>query len=187
MAMETLCHKFIEALAGPRDRLYGLALARAGTPAGAEAALQDQAREVFCAVARDAVVDVAAAMEQALGAGALAAGPAGGAAETPMPADVWARLAAAVQVEAARSSHAQALHPDSVLLRPDPMLAPKKSKPRTDDAEFDVSSPARLLTFLGAAVLVGLVVTLYVMPRKPAAHAPSAPAAVTAPAPRGDP
>ena len=195
MVMETLSHKFIEALAGPRDRLYGLALAGAGTPAGAEAALQRTAREVFCEVARDVVVDVAAAMEKALTA--AAAPGAGGAAavnaaEAPMPADVWARLAAAVQVEAARSSHAQALNPDSVLLQPDPMLAPKKTRPRGDDAEFDVSSPARLMMLLGGAVLVGLVVTLYIMTRPGAPRAAPAPGVSSAPAPpplptRGDP
>ena len=175
MVMETLSHKFIEALAGPRDRLYGLALAGAGTPAGAEAALQRTAREVFCEVARDVVVDVAAAMEKALTA--AAAPGAGGAAavnaaEAPMPADVWARLAAAVQVE--------------------PMLAPKKTRPRGDDAEFDVSSPARLMMLLGGAVLVGLVVTLYIMTRPGAPRAAPAPGVSSAPAPpplptRGDP
>ena len=191
MVMETLSHKFIEALAGPRDRLYGLALAGAGTPAGAEAALQRTAREVFCEVARDVVVDVAAAMEKALTAAATA--PASAVSpDVPMPADVWARLAAAVQVEAARSSHAQALNPDSVLLQPDPMLAPKKTRPRGDDAEFDVSSPARLMMLLGGAVLVGLVVTLYIMTRPGAPRAAPAPGVSSAPAPpplptRGDP
>ena len=66
-----------------------------------------------------------------------------------MPADVWARLAAAVQVEAAKSSHSSALNPDSVLLRPDPMLAPKKAKAREAD-DFDLASPSRLFMLLGA-------------------------------------
>jgi len=33
------------------------------------------------------------------------------------------------------------------------MLA-QKNRPRSDDQEFDVASPSRLLTFLGGALLV---------------------------------
>jgi hypothetical protein len=100
-----------------------------------------------------------------------------------MPADVWARLAATVQLEASRSNHAQALHPDSDLLQPDPILAPKKGRPRAEPPEFDVSSPGRLFMFVGAAVFVGFALTVYIVTRR-ANHSPAATSpAATAPAP----
>jgi hypothetical protein len=103
-----------------------------------------------------------------------------------MPADAWARLAAAVQFEAASSAHSDALHPDSVLLQPDPLLAPKKTKPRTDDAPFDVASSSRLLTLLAIVVLTALLITLYILTRP--AHTPvDAPSGGTPPSTAGAP
>ncbi len=181
--METLSHKFIEALAAPRGRLYALACARAGTSAGAETALQQAARAVFGEVARDVVTDIPAAMEKYLSPTPANGGAPQADTDISMPADVWARLAAVVQLEAARSTDARALHADSPLLQPDPLLAPKKTKPRAPEAEFDVSSPARLMMFLGAALLVGLVITLYIMTRPAGAPAtPPATRSTTAPA-----
>src|SRR5206468_10852984 len=128
-------------LAPTRDRLYSLALGRAASAAAAESLLQRTARQLFHKLTADPFLNVACAMENA-----LLAKPAGASAqeETAMPADVWARLAAAIQLEAASSAHTGALHPDSVLLQPDPLLAPKKTRPHADDAPFDVASPARL-------------------------------------------
>lgn len=187
--METLSHKFLQALAPPRDALYRLALLRAATPAGAEAMLRDSACGVFREYAVEKIFDVPGAVEKSLARAATSAAgsatPAPPANQTPpvdaatpeaaMPADVWARLAAAVQIEAARSSNSSALNPDSVLLRPDPLLAPKKAKPREAD-DFDVSSPSRLLMLLGAALLIGIVVTAYIVTRPAAAPAASQPA-----------
>ncbi|HVT79644.1 MAG TPA: hypothetical protein VHM90_03220 [Phycisphaerae bacterium] len=171
--METLSHKFLMALAVPRDGLYRRALAKATTPSAAESALQDSARAVFREYAGEKVQDVAGAMEKSIGEPVeQAAATSTTTGDAPaMPADVWARLSAAVEVEAALSSHSSALNPDSVLLRPDPMLAPKKARPREAE-EFDVSSPSRLLVLLGAVLLVGILVTIYIVTR-PAAHAPA--------------
>jgi hypothetical protein len=164
--METLSHKFIEALAVPRDRLYAQALVISPNAAAAEAALQNAVGAVFHEFAKDAFLDIPAAMEKALSNAPHTAAPDSSAPSASiMPADVWARLAATVQLEASRSDHAQALHPDSDLLQPDPILAPKKGRPRAEPPEFDVSSPGRLFMFLGAAVFVGLAATVYILTR----------------------
>jgi hypothetical protein len=159
--METLSHQFITALLGPRDRLYGLALAKAGSPAGAESLLEQALREAFRAAAKGTVTDMPGAVEQHLTGNdtQTEAQPAA------MPADVWARLAAAVQVEAAASSHDAALHPDSVLLRPDPMLAPKKGRGRVERSDFDLTTPKRFWTVVGLAVLLGVIMTVYLLTR----------------------
>jgi hypothetical protein len=82
-----------------------------------------------------------------------------------MPADVWARVAAAVQMDAAASADAQALPAESELLKPDPMLAPKKRKARDQEESFDVASPRRLLVMLAVVLLAGVAVTLYIVMR----------------------
>lgn len=158
--METLSHKFIVALAPPRDHLYSLALASAGTPAAAETLLAQSARQTFKQFAAEAIFDIPAAFENALSS------PASPLLETTMPADVWARLAAAVQFEAASSAHATALNPDSVLLKPDPLLAPKKSRHRsTLPEEFNVTTPKRLAALILCTIAIGIVITLYILTR----------------------
>jgi hypothetical protein len=98
-----------------------------------------------------------------------------------MPADVWARVADAVLVEAARSSNSKALIPDSVLLRPDPLLAPRKTSPRRDTDTFELTSPARLIVGGIIVLLAGLIVTVSILTR-PAAPRPDArPPATTSP------
>jgi hypothetical protein len=169
--METLSHQFIQTLLGPRDRLYGLALAKAGTPAAAESLMAQAVRAAFCDVAKGAATDIVGAVEKELAGNAPANGGgerAGTEAAVAMPADVWARLAAAVQVEAAASNHEAALHPDSVLLRPDPMLAPKKGRGRPERSDFDLTTPRRFWTVVGLAVLLGAIMTIYLLTRPPA-------------------
>src|SRR3954449_4304434 len=96
-----LSHRFIQALAVARDPLYAQAVARAASTAAAESALQTTARKLFRDFSADPHLDVPAAMQAALSNGA--ASPAAHA-DMPMPADAWARLAAAVQFEAASSA-----------------------------------------------------------------------------------
>jgi hypothetical protein len=162
---QTLSQNFIGALEERRDRLYAAALTRAGSPGGAEQILLDAVRKEFAQYARDGAGDVTGAMERSLGAGS---------GDTPMPADMWARLAAAVQVEAAKSRNAAAIHPDSVLLKPDPMLAPSKAGRKRQKEEFDLASPSRLIMVGGLAILVGVVLTVYILTR-PAAPQPGTP------------
>lgn len=186
---ETLSHRFIAALQGPRDRLYTLALAKTASSAAAEALLQERVRQLFAEVARDAVPDIPAALEKSLSWADPAAPSANVTLETPMPADVWSRIAAAIQIEAARSTNSHALNPDSVLLRPDPLLAPKKSSRGSGDDEFDLASPSRMILVLGGALLIGLVVTIFILtrpaPQRPATHpgSPTSRPATSQPAP----
>jgi hypothetical protein len=83
----------------------------------------------------------------------------------PMPADLWARIAAAVQVEAARSANDKALNPDSTLLRPDPILAPRKRTARHEREDFDLSSPGRLMILIALAVVLGVAATIWISTR----------------------
>ena len=174
---DTLSNKFILALEPARDRLYTLALAAGGSAAKAEAALQTGVRGVFPDFAKDAGMNVAGAMESAVGG----AGAAVGGGQEFMPADVWARLAAAVQLTAAQVRPAEgthALNPDSVLLSPDPLLAPKKPAVFEDD---DLPAPSRFLVTSVIAVVLGVVLSVYILTRpaaQPATRPASAPATV---------
>jgi hypothetical protein len=177
---DTLSHKFITALDPHRDHLYSLALASvAAAPAAqgispsalnarAEVALQSALRETFAHFEKDHLIDPAAEIEKS-----LAASPkienrksGGGKIENDfMPADIWARLVAAVQVEAARSAHSSAINPDSVLLSPDPLLAPKKSAADGDPDGLDLSPPSRFLLAGAIAILIAIILTIYLLTR----------------------
>jgi hypothetical protein len=175
-----LSHTFITAITEPRDRLYGAAvravsveaqLTPAAISAKAEAALAKATRATFAAYAQDQAVDPVGGIEKELGA-------AGAGGEVAMPADVWARLTAAVQVDAARSLGSRAVNPDSVLLSPDPLLAPKKQAGPDDDA-FDLSPPSRFLLATAIAVCVGIALTVYIVSRN---GTPSGPTTYPVPA-----
>jgi hypothetical protein len=188
-----LSHNFIAGIEESRDALYTAALAKGGTPGAAEQLLQQTARALFTNYARagagqgpgagsqsagpvgggvpassadsgEIARAFLAALEGAPGA-AGSAGAAGGGELKSMPADVWARVAAAIQLEAARSSNAKALNPDSVLLRPDPLLAPKRTTPHAEKEEFDLSSPVRLIVLVVLAVAAGVSVTYWLTTR----------------------
>ena len=160
---DTLSHQFIAALEPVRDRLYGIALGAEATGAKAEALLQKTARGVFGDFARSQRMDVAGAFEKALGGGL--------AAESPMPADVWARISAAIQVEAAGLAHSTAINPESVLLSPDPLLAPKKGAPAEEVEGFDLPGPSRFLIGAGVVIVIGVLLTVYILTRGGGSHA----------------
>ena len=174
---ETLSQKFIEALLVPRDRLYGLALVKGGSPGAAEAALVKAVRH---AMSGGKLGDPVAAVENELrhDVPAVAVPVAEGAVlpEVFMPADVWARVAAAVQMEAAASAHPQGLSADSDLLKPDPMLAPKKRKSRVDDEPFELGSPRRAILLIVVAIVLGIAVTAYVLTRPDSQRPATSPA-----------
>ena len=96
---------------------------------------------------------------------------------TAMPADVWARLSAAIQLEAARLTKSAggvaALNPDSVLLSPDPLLAPKKSSWMDDSEAFDLSPPSRFMLASAIALMIGVALTIYILTRPPSPPAPA--------------
>jgi hypothetical protein len=168
---DTLSSKFILALEPARDHLYTLALAREQSPAKAEAALQKSVRTLFAGFVKDTSLNLPAAMEVTLAppASPLTPNPTPVAPEF-MPADVWARLAAAIQLTAATSiptTGTHALNPDSVLLSPDPLLAPKKPAPFDDD---DIPAPSRFLFASTVALLIGVALTIYILTRPAARH-----------------
>ncbi len=165
-----LSHTFITGITEQRDGLYALAAApfAAQTPplpaatiaAKAEAILVKAAREAFAAYAADAAIDPVAAIQKQL----PPAPPGATVAPVAMPADIWARLTGAIQVDAAQSLGSRALNPDSVLLSPDPLLAPKKQSGPDDDA-FDLSPPSRFLLATAIAVCIGIALTIYIVSR----------------------
>ena len=161
---DTLSNKFILALEPVRDHLYTVAVGATGNAAKAEAALQKGVRGVFAEFAKDSGMNVVGAMEKAVGGGPASGG--GTATQEFMPADVWARLAAAVQLTAAQVRPAEggthALNPDSVLLSPDPLLAPKKPAPFE---EGDLPAPSRFMVTSVIAVVLGVVLSIYILTR----------------------
>jgi hypothetical protein len=143
-------------------------------PGKTEAALHAAIRAAFEAVEKDPAQDAWHAMQQALGARGITSPPSAAPVEadapsTPpaMPADVWARLVADVQVQAARSSHSRAINPDSVLLSPDPLLAPRKTAAPDDIEGFDLSPSSRFMLAAVVAVIVGIGLTIYLLTRTP--------------------
>jgi hypothetical protein len=195
-ATATLSHEFLAALEEERHHLYTLAFAKAGSLAAAEGLLLQTARDTFGQYAKESHSRPVDAMIKSLALPSEPVSPVPApqaevsglptAPHRPMPADVWARIAAAVQIEAARSTNAKALNPDSVLLRPDPLLAPKKASPRRDADTFEFTSPGRLVAGGFVVLLVGLIVTLYILTRPAATrsghHSGGGPPASSSPA-----
>jgi hypothetical protein len=127
-----------------------------------ESLLHAAVREAFAVIEKNHDADVWSAVEAAMTArGATTAGSAG----LPMPADLWARLVATVQIEAARSANTRAINPDSVLLSPDPLLAPKKSLAPDDADGFDLAPSTRFLLAALLAILIAITVTIYFLTR----------------------
>ena len=161
MPTPSASQSFILALALARDRLFTRARgAGGGTPATAEATLQTAIRQAFPAALADAAQDPVALVESHLPAASVST-------IEPMPAEVWARVAAAVQIQAARSAGSPGLNPDHVLLSPDPLLAPKKIQRETDFFEgLDLSPASRFVVATVVALVIGIALTLYISTRK---------------------
>jgi hypothetical protein len=186
MTPDTLSHRTIATLEPFRHELYALALAISGRPDAAEASLQSAIHAAFDRALSGEAVDVPAEVRTAL----LAANEAPSE-ETPafMPADCWARITAAIQIQAARAQSAagvRALNPESVLLNPDPLLAPRKS-PINDDGldPFDMSSTSRVVTAAIVALVIGITITIILTTRHtrtspPTIHPSTLPTTTTA-------
>jgi hypothetical protein len=163
---DSISQRFIRALETDRDRLYVEALSVAKSPAEAEGLLQKTLRAGFHTYAEGHMpVDFHAWIHQQLYATAHATPPAAPIeppAAQAMPADIWARLAAGVQIEAAKSGASKALNPDSVLLSPDPLLAPKKRSPIDDLPDgLNLSPTSRFVLAVAVALVVGISFSLY--------------------------
>lgn len=169
---ESITQRFITELEPHRDALFTQALAEAGDPIRAEGLLQSAIHAMFEAYATGTVpqdkpliewfVETLASLKKDKSGSAPVAIPEG----TAMPAATWARLYGAAQLEAVRFDKGKSLNPDSVLLSPDPLLAPKKTV-RGEDGDALERHPAHFFVLSAAAALVlGIVLTVLISSRK---------------------
>ncbi len=159
--IESASRRFLELLEVHRNELYALAI-QGGTPAATETALQRGIRSAFREFARNAApregqVEWLANHIQA----ELGQRPASAPAPTPdmtMPADVWARLAAAIQIEAAALGGAD----EQSMLAYDPLLAPQKKKVGPDDdlEGLNLSPWTRFVIATAIVLFIGIVATI---------------------------
>jgi len=166
-----ISHDFISELDAHRDDLYSRALAAASaapeaaglSPSAihirAEVILQSAIRETFAQCERDADLIPFEAVQQHLPPLPTTQSV------VPMPADIWARLVAAIQVEAARLSHSKGINPDSVLLSPDPLLAPKKPGAPDPIEGLGLLPEYRFFFAAAIAIIVAIVLTIYLLTR----------------------
>ncbi len=180
---ETLSQRLIESLEPVRDQLYVLAQERSASAPAAEGLLQQTLRHVLSVMIDGTLkTDAARAVEDELRNGPVVAVSS----DSVMPADVWARLSAGVQIEAARHGGGRGgvgINPESVLLNPDPLLAPRKGVQQEDPQAAPHLTPTRFVLVAGLAVVLGVAVTIYLATRnsKPPRHAPSMTTTATAP------
>jgi len=174
--------QFIVAMEPHRDRLYTLALALAASPAGAESLLHRTVHEAISLYAGKNGTSFPEWFERLLREQAPQATPAPGAPEEPMPAALWARIHAAVQVEAAKRGGVAG----QSLLSYDPLLAPKKQAPPDDDSDLLNLSPTTRFILAGTVALVfAIAMTIILTTRhgdRPSPAPPALPALSTQPA-----
>ncbi len=171
--IESASRRFLELLEIHRNALYTVA-AQGGTPQIVETALQRGIRSAFREYARNEApregqVDWLAAHIKAELGGQEKSRPATTvSAELAMPADVWARLAAAIQIEAATLGGAD----EQSMLAYDPLLAPRKKKPGPDDniEGLNLSPWTRFVIATAIVLFIGIVATIILTTH----HAPAA-------------
>ena len=171
--------RFIGLLDPQRDGLYTRALAATGSAVNAETCIQRAVRGAFrefvqgqsprefpAWVQRHLEEQIKAMAAPGLSAGATA--PAAPSADA-MPADVWARLAAAIQIESVKI-HGATEEGDEALLAYDPLLVPKKKSPPGDDLSdgLNLSPWSRFVVAATIVLIIGVVATVVLTTR----HAP---------------
>ncbi len=159
--IESAGRKFLELLEAQRNALYTVAC-QGGTPNVAETALQRGIRSAF----REYVRNEAPRDNQMLWLvqhihaelGEVSASTTAAATELPMPADVWARLAAAIQIEAATLGGAD----EQSMLAYDPLLAPRKKTSGADDTieGLNLSPWTRFVIATAIVLFIGIVATI---------------------------
>ena len=212
--IESVSRRFLEMVDPQRDSLYALAQSAGGGSAKAELILQRAVRQAYRAYAAGTCTDehlgarlaqliqeagpapqsaadrsAARSNTEALEKSPHAPDSAGGVAapataSAAMPADTWARLAAAVQIEAARLGGAA----EQSMLAYDPLLAPqKRSAPGEDPMEgLNLSPWSRFVIGTAIVLIIGIVATIMLTShaRREPALGPGPPAAAaTHPAP----
>lgn len=176
--IQSASHRCIELLEADRDALYSTAQSCAA-PEDAESLLQQAVRQVFKDFVekkvseRDFPRQVIDVLQR------NRAGPPEGVElqtiqTAVMPAAAWARLTAAVQIEAARLGGAA----EQSMLAYDPLLAPKKKKSADDDlAEgFNLSPWTRFVVAAAIVLFIGIVASIILTTRgdrEPAASHPA--------------
>lgn len=158
--MESASRRFLELLEAHRNALYVIA-AQGQTPAIIETALQRGVRSAFREYARNAaprddlVNWLGAHIQAELGDQRV---PAAALTDTAMPADVWARLAAAIQIEAATLGGAD----EQSMLAYDPLLAPRKKQSGSDDSVegLNLSPWTRFVIATTIVLFIGIVATI---------------------------
>lgn len=173
---DTLSQTAIAALDPVKHELYALALSLAPRRAAAEGILQKAVHTAFEQTVKTPDVNMAAATRSALltanAVPATMTAPPLAKGEIPpadyMPADTWARITAAIQIQAAglAKSTPRALNPDSVLLNPDPLLSPRKSG--NDDVldGLGISSASRFVTAAIIALVIAASLTILLTTRR---------------------
>ncbi len=176
--IESASHRCIELLEADRDTLYSTAQSCA-SPDYAESLLQQAVRQVFKEFVekkvseRDFPRQVIEVMRRDQTASPDSAKSQTGTAAV-MPAAAWARLTAAVQIEAARLGGAA----EQSMLAYDPLLAPKKKKSADDDLVegFNLSPWTRFVVAAAIVLFIGIVASIILTTRgehEPAAGHPT--------------
>ena len=176
--IESTSKAFLDIIDPAKDQFYSLASGAGAKQA--ELCLQRCVREVFQQFHTQKVspADVVSQIDlqiRASQAGAQVAAPQ----VVPMPAAVWARLVAAVQIDAARLGGVA----EQSMLAYDPLLAPQKKKTGDDNIEgLNLSPWSRFVVAAAIVLIVGitasLILTTHSAPHpsttqpttKPAAH-----------------
>jgi hypothetical protein len=154
--MASSSQQFIAEIEPQRDSLYSRALSLAASPAAAESTL-------IAAVCRAWGAVIANDQKQPVAAIAALLPATGEIAPAAMPADVWARVTAAIQLEASRTGGASSLAEGHILLKPDPLLAPKKIK-RTA-VRAGMAPMYRFILAAAIVVVLAVSLTVYIMRR----------------------
>ncbi len=187
--IESASRKFLELLEAHRNALYTLAC-QGGNPTVIETALQRGIRSAFREyfrnqAPRDGLVAWLAEHIKAEFGDQVAAGT-GVSADVAMPADVWARLAAAIQIEAATLGGAD----EQSMLAYDPLLAPRKKKSGLEDniEGLNLSPWTRFVIATAIVLFIGIVATIILTTHHdksttPAAKAKASPSTSPATAP----
>lgn len=189
--------RFIQLLEPQRGALYGAALAAMGLPAAAETCIQRAVRGAFREfvqgppprefgpwVQRHLETQIAQQAAASENTGKKAT-PVTDAAAVAMPAAIWARLAAAIQIESVKI-HGPTGDDEEALLAYDPLLVPKKPAPADDLSDgLNLSPWSRFVLAATIVLIIGVVATVVLTTRHapPEAQTPTTHPAATQPLP----
>ncbi len=159
--IESTSQTFLDIVDPAKDKLYDLA--RMAAPNQTEICLQRCAREVFQLFHHQDIgpADIITHIEVRIRASQTR--PDDTTADAaPMPAAVWARLVAAVQIDAARLGGVT----EQSMLHYDPLLAPQKKKINDDSSEgLNLSPWSRFVVAAAIVLTVGIAASLILTTR----------------------